>query len=200
MAGILRAGGENLERFRLVGWGGRIRTSAWRNQKSPDHFDLKRIFSTGAKNALVGSIRCGKFPDRCNDLASPNQCGLGCQRRVAFESFVSFPLLAAAVASSKGRLIRCTVLGLTPKRLAILRTPPPVSLRSFSAARMRFSSSKGQLLIWVVPRRDVAQVRSINNLRKVRADNEPLSAQRDFPTFPHSLRGTLVQRVRQSPT
>lgn len=36
--------------------------------------------------------------------------------------------------ASKGRLIRCTVLGLTPNRAAILRTLSPVSLRAFRAA------------------------------------------------------------------
>jgi len=34
-------------------------------------------------------------------------------------------------AASKGRLIRCTVLGSTPNRTAILRTLSPVSLRAF---------------------------------------------------------------------
>jgi hypothetical protein len=46
-----------------------------------------------------------------------------------------------AAASTKGRLIRCTVLGSTPKRLAMPRTPSPVRLRSFRAAWIRFSSS-----------------------------------------------------------
>jgi hypothetical protein len=44
-------------------------------------------------------------------------------------------------AASKGRLIRCTVLGSTPNRAAILRTLSPVSLRAFSAAEMRASMS-----------------------------------------------------------
>jgi hypothetical protein len=39
-------------------------------------------------------------------------------------------------AASKGRLIRCTVLGSTPNRTAILRTLSPVSLRAFRAAEM----------------------------------------------------------------
>src|SRR5262249_58962269 len=43
--------------------------------------------------------------------------------------------------SAKGRLIRCTVLGSTPKRLAMPRTPSPVRLRSFRAAWIRFSRS-----------------------------------------------------------
>jgi hypothetical protein len=37
-------------------------------------------------------------------------------------SFMSLGLHAAAAAPQEGWLIRCTVLGLTPKRLAILRT------------------------------------------------------------------------------
>src|SRR5215467_1922327 len=41
--------------------------------------------------------------------------------------------------SAKGRLIRCTVLGSTPKRLAMPRTPSPVRLRSFRAAWIPFS-------------------------------------------------------------
>jgi hypothetical protein len=28
-----------------VGWGGRTRTSEWRNQKSPERFDLTKLFS-----------------------------------------------------------------------------------------------------------------------------------------------------------
>src|SRR6516225_7144942 len=36
-----------------------------------------------------------------------------------------------AAAPTKGRAIRCTVDGSTPKRLAIPRTPSPVRLRSF---------------------------------------------------------------------
>ena len=42
-------------------------------------------------------------------------------------------------AASKGRLSRCTVLGSTPNRTAILRTLSPVSLRAFRAAEMRAS-------------------------------------------------------------
>ena len=38
-------------------------------------------------------------------------------------------------AASKGRLIRCTVLGSTPNRAAILRTLSPVSLRAFQSGR-----------------------------------------------------------------
>jgi hypothetical protein len=52
---------------------------------------------------------------------------------------------AATLASSKGRLIRCTVPGLTPNRSAILRTPS-VRPGFFSASRIRFSSS--HRLIW----------------------------------------------------
>ena len=53
---------------------------------------------------------------------------------------LSCPLYAASLAPSKGRLIRCTVLGSTPKRFAIFRTPSvrPGALR---AARIRASSS-----------------------------------------------------------
>jgi hypothetical protein len=29
----------------LAGWGGRTRTSEWRNQKSPERFDLTKLFS-----------------------------------------------------------------------------------------------------------------------------------------------------------
>jgi hypothetical protein len=49
---------------------------------------------------------------------------------------------ATALTPSKGRLIRCTVLGSTPKRAAILRTPSarPGVLR---AARICLSSSAG---------------------------------------------------------
>jgi hypothetical protein len=48
---------------------------------------------------------------------------------------------AATPTPSKGRLIRCTVLGSTPNRAAILRTLSPVSLRAFRAALMRRSIS-----------------------------------------------------------
>jgi hypothetical protein len=47
---------------------------------------------------------------------------------------------AGVLAPSKGRLIRCTVPGLTPNRAAILRTPS-VRPGAFKAARIRFSSS-----------------------------------------------------------
>src|SRR5215813_4368903 len=47
---------------------------------------------------------------------------------------------AAALAPSKGRLIRCTVLGSTPKRFAIFRTPS-VRPGAFRAVRIRASSS-----------------------------------------------------------
>ena len=40
----------------------------------------------------------------------------------------------AAALASKGRLIRCTVLGSMPNRAAILRTLSPVSLRAVRAA------------------------------------------------------------------
>jgi hypothetical protein len=40
-----------------------------------------------------------------------------------------------AVMSAKGRLILCTVLGSTPKRLAMPRTPSPVRLRLAQGGR-----------------------------------------------------------------
>lgn len=58
--------------------------------------------------------------------------------RCALVSFVCRRPHAAT--PSKGRLTRCTVLGSTPKRLAIPRTPSPVHLRSFRAARTMASS------------------------------------------------------------
>src|SRR5262249_7180916 len=36
--------GAHTEETVLVGWGGRIRTSEWRNQNSPQQFDLTRLF------------------------------------------------------------------------------------------------------------------------------------------------------------
>ena len=40
----------------LDGWGGRTRTSEWRNQKSPRHFDLAALFlPTEEKSARVAS-------------------------------------------------------------------------------------------------------------------------------------------------
>jgi hypothetical protein len=57
------------------------------------------------------------------------ECCLGGESRRASEP----PVLAA----SKGRLIFCTVVGDKPKRLAITRTPSPVSLRAFRAVRTR---------------------------------------------------------------
>src|SRR5215468_133718 len=59
-------------------------------------------------------------------------------RSLVFESFRGLPHYAAA---SKGRLIRCTVLGLTPNLSAILRTPSPVRPRAFRASRIRRSRS-----------------------------------------------------------
>jgi hypothetical protein len=47
---------------------------------------------------------------------------------------------AATLAPSKGRLMRCTVPGLTPNRTAILRTPS-VRPGLFKASWIRFSSS-----------------------------------------------------------
>jgi hypothetical protein len=47
---------------------------------------------------------------------------------------------ATTFAASKGRLIRCTVLGSTPNRFAIFRTPS-VRPGAFRAARIRFSNS-----------------------------------------------------------
>jgi hypothetical protein len=47
-----------------VGWGGRTRTSEWRNQKSPCHFDFfTHFFPTGAESAHDASNGYGQIPD-----------------------------------------------------------------------------------------------------------------------------------------
>src|SRR5262249_11039351 len=54
---------------------------------------------------------------------------------------------AAALASSKGRLIRCTVLGSTPKRFAIFRTPsvrPGAFRAAWFKARVFWRSAMGE--------------------------------------------------------
>jgi hypothetical protein len=58
------------------------------------------------------------------------------------ESFRRLSAYATTLAPPKGRLTRCTVLGSTPNRAAILRMPSvrPGALR---AARIRLSSSSG---------------------------------------------------------
>ena len=73
----------------------------------------------------------------CRSGRSPPTAGLA-----VFQPGNRVPPAHATAAPTKGRLMRCTVFGLTPNRAAILRTP---SVRPGlpSAARMRSSSSVG---------------------------------------------------------
>jgi hypothetical protein len=62
-ASILIATSEPVETG-LRGWGGRTRTSEWRNQKSPCHFDFfTHFFPTGAESAHDASNGYGQIPD-----------------------------------------------------------------------------------------------------------------------------------------
>src|SRR5215813_9040977 len=48
---------------RRTGWGGRIRTSEWRNQNSLEQFDLTRLFSRPRRKALLIHQKVSsKFP------------------------------------------------------------------------------------------------------------------------------------------
>ena len=59
----------------LAGWGGRIRTSEWRNQKSLGHFDfITHFLPTKAKSAHDRSIRYRHFPDFRKRLSSRPPC------------------------------------------------------------------------------------------------------------------------------
>jgi hypothetical protein len=47
----------------IAGWGGRTRTSEWRNQNLPDHIDLGTLFSQLAEKARMSHQNLStKFP------------------------------------------------------------------------------------------------------------------------------------------
>ena len=97
-----------------------------------------------------------------------------------------FPLLLHAVAPSKGRLIRWTVLGSTPNRAAIFRTLSPVSLRTFRADRMRASVMAGR-----------GRWSGGSSCRQVyrRAGSVPGNRQ-NFPYFRRSASIGIIEEVR----
>jgi hypothetical protein len=72
--------------------------------------------------------------------ATSLQCGPNGRYSLLASSLLLSSYAATTFAIAKGRLIRCTVLGSTPNRFAIFRTPS-VRPGAFRAARIRFSSS-----------------------------------------------------------
>src|SRR5262249_41294075 len=113
----------------------RLPPSAWGRRRS---FYRTLSLPRKGRKVLGADLNCsessrGSGP-RAQWFTSPPQCHLPAARSHSLR-----PPHAPTALASKGRLIRCTVPGSTPNRLAITRTPglPGVA----RASRIRFSSA-----------------------------------------------------------